>query len=184
MERRLIIAMNRSEKTTMTWLLCAIACVLSIRNAAAFSPSFVPRTTLQSNVARQRPLFLQPQLPSAVLKRSSRSSSIASYAGGFEWEDPEEQGEMGVENPFKKGASVDETGMKVDPARLLGPRLQGTNLYVVGLMGTGKSAVGDALARRKLRGKCIRFLTCRSAITGVGLFSYKRVPNGSPYCFC
>merc|ERR1719343_1187608 len=34
------------------------------------------------------------------------------------------------------------------PARLLAPRLRGCNVYLVGLMGSGKSAVGDALARR------------------------------------
>ena len=40
-----------------------------------------------------------------------------------------------------------EEGMKIDPARLLGPRLQGSNLYFVGMMGSGKSAVGDIVAR-------------------------------------
>ena len=39
--------------------------------------------------------------------------------------------------------------MKIDPARLLGPRLQGSNIYFIGMMGSGKSAVGDVVARRE-----------------------------------
>lgn len=71
-------------------------------------------------------------------------------AGGFEWEDPAEAFDQGVENPFKNPDLMKGEGeMKIDPARLLGPRLQGTNLYLVGMMGSGKSAVGDVLARRK-----------------------------------
>jgi shikimate kinase len=31
----------------------------------------------------------------------------------------------------------------------LGPRLNGANLYLVGMMGSGKSAVGDVVAKRK-----------------------------------
>lgn len=72
-------------------------------------------------------------------------------AGGFEYESPEEAFDQGVENPFKnpelmKGA---EDGLKIDPARLLSPRLQGSNLYFIGMMGSGKTAVGDVVARRK-----------------------------------
>jgi len=72
------------------------------------------------------------------------------FAGGFEWEDPAEQFDQGVENPFKNPELMkDEEGnMKIDAARLLGPRLQGSNLYFVGMMGCGKSAVGDIVARR------------------------------------
>lgn len=72
------------------------------------------------------------------------------YAGGFEWEDPAEQFDQGVENPFKNPELMkdDEGNMKIDAARLLGPRLQGSNLYFVGMMGCGKSAVGDIVARR------------------------------------
>lgn len=77
-------------------------------------------------------------------------------AGGFEWEDPtSDQADPGVENPFKNPDLLksDEEGedgssLKVDPARLLSPRLRGCNLYMIGMMGSGKSAVGDALARR------------------------------------
>ena len=99
--------------------------------------------------------------PSAVAPSSSsspvtfiRPSSLA--AGGFEWEDPTDQFDQGVENPFKNpeilnakdgSAGEGEEGMKIDPARLLGPRLQGSNLYFVGMMGSGKSAVGDIVAR-------------------------------------
>ena len=50
-------------------------------------------------------------------------------------------------NP-QDGGSDDDNTLKVDPARLLSPRLRGCNLYFIGMMGSGKSAVGDALARR------------------------------------
>lgn len=88
----------------------------------------------------------------------SRSTPTALSAGGFEWEDPtSDQADPGVENPFKNpdllkssdgGGNCDEASLLVDPARLLSPRLRGCNLYLVGMMGSGKSAVGDALARR------------------------------------
>lgn len=70
-------------------------------------------------------------------------------AGGFEWEDPGEAFDQGVENPYKNPNLMEnEEGLKVDPARLLGPRLQGSNLYFIGMMGSGKTAVGDIVARR------------------------------------
>ena len=76
--------------------------------------------------------------------------AVVLKAGGFEWEDPTEQFDQGVDNPFKNPELMDsEDGLKVDPARLLGPRLNGSNLYFIGMMGCGKSAVGDVVARRK-----------------------------------
>lgn len=91
----------------------------------------------------------------------TRDTAAASrlFAGGFEWEDPQEAFDQGVSNPFAKEEDenkneennekkVDENGMKVDPARLLGPRLQGCNLYFIGMMGSGKSVVGDIVAKR------------------------------------
>lgn len=81
-------------------------------------------------------------------------------AGGFEWDDPEEAFDQGVENPFKKNNAqvVDSTNseddaaqLKVDPARLLSPRLNGSNLYLVGMMGSGKSSVGQIVAKREYR---------------------------------
>jgi len=58
-----------------------------------------------------------------------------------------------VDNPFKNPSLLDKSSddgvsMKIDPARLLGPRLRGCSLYFIGMPGSGKSAVGDALARR------------------------------------
>jgi len=41
-----------------------------------------------------------------------------------------------------------EDGLKIDPARLLTPRLNVANLYLVGMMGSGKTSVGDKIARR------------------------------------
>lgn len=80
---------------------------------------------------------------------SFRDASGRLFAGGFEWEDPAETFDQGVENPFKNPEiGTDGEGMKIDPARLLGPRLQGSNLYFIGMMGSGKSAVGDVVARR------------------------------------
>lgn len=103
-------------------VLISFFAALAVSNVAAFSPT-LPR----------------------------RSSLVRINAGGFEWEDPGEVFDQGVENPFKnpdlmKGG---EDGMQIDAARLLGPRLNGSNLYLVGMMGTGKSTVGDIIARRE-----------------------------------
>jgi shikimate kinase len=76
------------------------------------------------------------------------------HAGGFEWEDPQQVFDQGVENPFKNPNLMDGSdGMKVDPARLLSPRLSGSNLYFIGMMGSGKTAVGDVVARRESIGQ-------------------------------
>eukprot|EP00590_Aulacoseira_subarctica_P010223 CAMPEP_0172425720 /NCGR_PEP_ID=MMETSP1064-20121228/33654_1 /TAXON_ID=202472 /ORGANISM="Aulacoseira subarctica , Strain CCAP 1002/5" /LENGTH=270 /DNA_ID=CAMNT_0013168849 /DNA_START=81 /DNA_END=890 /DNA_ORIENTATION=- len=110
------------------------ACLLSLLNSAnSFS-----LTTRTNNGA-----FFTPRNGAADLPQQALTTI---YAGGFAWEDPEEQ-QADLENPFNKG-SGDDSLLKVDPARLLGPRLQGTNLYFVGIMGSGKSVVGDLLARR------------------------------------
>ena len=95
---------------------------------------------------------------------SPSSSVIVLNAGGFEWEDPtDEQFDQGGDNPFKNpelmksikqdGSDDDDDSKTIDPARPLGPRLQGSNLYLVGMMGSGKSSVGDKLARRKSRNR-------------------------------
>ena len=75
----------------------------------------------------------------------------AFQAGGFEWEDPVEAFDEGVENPFKNPdlMNTQQEGLKIDPARLLAPRLHGSNIYFIGMMGSGKTAVGDIVARRE-----------------------------------
>ena len=81
------------------------------------------------------------------MMRTTRTTTVLP-AGGFEWEDPGEAFDQGVENPFKK-TEVMEQGLKIDPARLLSPRMSGSNLYLIGMMGSGKSAVGKIVAKRK-----------------------------------
>jgi len=91
--------------------------------------------------ARQSWAFVPSSVRSAPL--------LVREAGGFEWEDPTESFDQGVENPFKNPELMNsEDGLKIDPFRLLGPRLSGVNLYFVGMMGSGKTAVGDIVARR------------------------------------
>mmetsp|Transcript_9728 Transcript_9728/g.19147 ORF Transcript_9728/g.19147 Transcript_9728/m.19147 type:complete len:290 (-) Transcript_9728:151-1020(-) len=95
----------------------------------------------------------QPKYHAYVTTRSTPPNRILS-AGGFEWEDPtSDLADPGVENPFKnpdllQPADDDSDALKIDPARLLSPRLRGCNVYFIGMMGSGKSAIGDALARR------------------------------------
>jgi len=125
----------------------------------------VPTTSTTQHRRATGAFIITSPVP-ASLKSNLKSNSIL-YAGGFEWEDPAEEFDQGVDNPYKnpelnllKDSSVnDEDGIgdgtggekgpsKIDPARLLGPRLNGSNLYFVGMMGSGKSAVGDVVARR------------------------------------
>jgi len=95
--------------------------------------------------------------PSTLIrsKTTTRSPVVTIVnAGGFEWEDPSEGQDQGVDNPFKNPElmeSSSEEGMLIDPSRLLAPRLNGSNLYLVGMMGCGKSTIGNLLARRKTK---------------------------------
>lgn len=92
-------------------------------------------------------ISVQAFAPATTLQRLRTTTSRA--AGGFEWEDPGETFDQGVENPFNKAELSVEDGLKIDPARLLSPRMNGSNIYLVGMMGSGKSAVGKIVAKRK-----------------------------------
>mmetsp|Transcript_2950 Transcript_2950/g.3957 ORF Transcript_2950/g.3957 Transcript_2950/m.3957 type:complete len:308 (+) Transcript_2950:126-1049(+) len=86
-------------------------------------------------------------------KQQQQQKNRLLFAGGFEWEDPGEALDQGVDNPFKNTELINKSGesddgLKTASARLLGPRLNGSNLYMIGMMGSGKSAVGDIVARR------------------------------------
>lgn len=83
----------------------------------------------------------------SIQQLSPRKKSLLS-AGGFEYDEDNDEYES-VENPYKNDAAVDADGvLKVDAARLLGPRLKGSSVYLVGMMGSGKSSVGNILAKR------------------------------------
>lgn len=133
-------------------LSCAIALLLSSSNYySTHAFSFVPSTTtsVTSNNGAAAPFVVVSTSTTTSSSSSSLSkSSTLLFAGGFEWEDPEEAFDQGVDNPFKNENVEEDDGMKVDPARLLGPRLQGCNLYFIGMMGSGKTAVGEIVAKR------------------------------------
>ncbi len=125
----------------MTHQQLSLLLALLIGSALSFSPS--PIVLQQSQKKHVASLRIQ----------QSRSSSSLLHAGGFEWEDPtSDEFDQGVENPYKNPAllkSADGDGsLKVDPARLLSPRLRGCNIYFIGMMGCGKSTIGDIVARR------------------------------------
>jgi hypothetical protein len=124
------------EQTALTW---------------AFAPArTTTTTTISTSITSSKQSF----------RTTTSGSVIVLNAGGFEWEDPtDEANDQGVDNPFKnpellnkiEEGSSDDDKKTIDPARLLGARLQGSNLYLIGMMGSGKSSVGDKLARRKLQ---------------------------------
>lgn len=141
--------------------------------SSSFSVAVLPST--RSSLQRLKPI-VPPPTTTATTTTSSLTPARKYqrlYAGGFEWIDPTEEDNLndpGVANPFKNPslasslntdytvADSDDSGsgggdkstpsLVVDPARLLAPRLRGCNIYLIGMMGSGKSAVGDAIARR------------------------------------
>jgi hypothetical protein len=130
----------------LSFVVAFLTLLLNIEHAAAFS-------SVRVVSFQQPPTIRQHQQPllTASFTKSNSISICVLHAGGFEWEDPGETFDQNVENPFKNAQLMknSEDGMKIDPARLLGPRLGGTNLYFVGMMGTGKSTVGNVVARRE-----------------------------------
>jgi len=120
-------------------------------HAFAFTPSSYSTTTTISSF---------PVVSSFISKTTTTTKSTSLQAGGFEWTDPTDDSQD-VTNPFKKKDDEDVMKQQIDdlkedgssssssdPARMLGPRLQGSNIYLIGMMGSGKSSVGDKLARR------------------------------------
>ena len=116
---------DKMRSQTLTLALTILA-IVAKSNVQSFThpPSFLTETLRAVKTSKQRELL----------------------AGGFEYEDPKAF-DQGVDNPYK----ISE-GTEVDPsvaARLLGPRLGGSTVYLIGMMGSGKSAVGDIVARRE-----------------------------------
>jgi hypothetical protein len=114
-------------------------------------PTLPTMTVLWRTIAVVLFLFrnVEAFLPSSTTS-SRRVAFVRLHAGGFEWEDPQNAFDQGVDNPFKNpNLTGGPDGMKIDPARLLGPRLSGSNVYLIGMMGSGKTAVGDLMARRE-----------------------------------
>ena len=112
-----------------------------------------PLSTLSTN--RANALQHADSIGHQSFQRLSWLDHLSSTAAGnFEWEADDTEAEIdfmdqGVDNPYKKADLMDDNGtLKIDPARLLSPRMNGSNLYLVGMMGSGKSAVGRIIAKR------------------------------------
>eukprot|EP00529_Nitzschia_sp_RCC80_P029357 CAMPEP_0113456674 /NCGR_PEP_ID=MMETSP0014_2-20120614/9010_1 /TAXON_ID=2857 /ORGANISM="Nitzschia sp." /LENGTH=330 /DNA_ID=CAMNT_0000348137 /DNA_START=104 /DNA_END=1096 /DNA_ORIENTATION=+ /assembly_acc=CAM_ASM_000159 len=158
--------------TTMTMVVAVfLAMTAATSGVVAFTATPTPTTAVVvapvKTTHSSKTVFQQQQQQQQRRQQPmvTTTTTARHMAGGFEWEDPTEAFDQGVENPYKnpdlmKGSAAGGDGedsdseggggvpMKIDPARLLGPRLSGTNLYLIGMMGTGKSAVGDKVARR------------------------------------
>ena len=144
----------------MTALYRLVLALLLVGTTVSFSP---PSSSFSSrHDAKLASSSSSSKTTSVLISKNNVRRRL--YAGGFNWEDPADViNDPGVENPFKNPSLLEQSAndggsdsdgggdvslLKVDPARLLSPRLQGCNLYLIGMMGSGKSAVGDALARR------------------------------------
>lgn len=134
-----------SASVIIPFLLLSLLLCLS-RHVTSVS-AFIVKPPLSPS-SRQQPVVAT----AAAAARVKTTTTVVLHAGGFEYEDPGEAFDQGVENPFKNPELMvgSEEGMKVDPARLLSPRLNGSNLYLIGMMGTGKSTIGNIVARRKI----------------------------------
>jgi hypothetical protein len=117
-----------------------LTCVSALLLTAA--PSSVQAFLAPSTVRLPRSSSADANVVGGVVVVTRRT---ALCAGGFEWEDPGQAFEQGVDNPFKNPDLVkdSEEGMKIDPARLLSPRLNGSNVYLIGMMGSGKVREGQ-----------------------------------------
>ena len=126
--------MSSSGWNSTYWISAAILALFNATTCYAFT--FLTPQTSTHAVVRTQP------------RRSTVGSNLVLQAGGFEYQEDEDQYDS-IENPYKKESSFDTDGsLKVDAARLLGPRLKGSSVYLVGMMGSGKSSVGNVLAKR------------------------------------
>jgi hypothetical protein len=132
-----MMSFSSSSSSSWFWFCIVTSCLLVRHDSSVWAFTGNPRMTVGiPERMRSTPLWSSPK--------------TVRYAGGFEWEDPLEEFDQAVDNPFKNPDLMNsEEGLKIDPARLLGPRLNGSNLYLIGMMGSGKSSVGDKVARRK-----------------------------------
>lgn len=129
--------------------------LLSLCNVQAFTVT--PSVWSSSNRATTLQL-IDPISRPTCQRITTGIHTLSSTAGNFEWgaDDDDDAAaneidfmDQGVDNPYKKPDLMDDDGtLKIDPARLLSPRMNGSNLYLVGMMGSGKSAVGKIVAKR------------------------------------
>ena len=130
----------------------ALTLLLSVCDIDAFTVA--PQLTTLSTSGHALTLRHRDEIGRPTYQLISRLNVLSSTAGNFEWGSDDSTDEIdfmdqGVDNPYKKADLMDDDGtLKIDPARLLSPRMNGSNLYLVGMMGSGKSAVGRIIAKR------------------------------------
>ena len=134
---------NPPHRAARSFIPAGVSAVAPPPNAAPVSKS--QRRSLPLVSRRSLPLFRRLCKSSAHPTRRPyphlrihRDPSV----GGFDYQPPD----SAPSNPYS--SSSDSAPATADAARLLAPRLGGTNLYLVGLMGSGKTAVGRELALR------------------------------------